>query len=71
MSARCVRELADASGNSLPTVTHQFIPDDAGDRIPLSVDIGRALGPSLYLRLGEIFDRRTSPSMIGGLTFDL
>ncbi|MBE9156747.1 DUF4114 domain-containing protein [Nodosilinea sp. LEGE 06152] len=63
--------VADASGGSLPIVTHQFITDEAGDRIPLTVGTGRAIGPGIYLRIEDAFSGQTSPSVIGGLKFDL
>ncbi|PSR17676.1 hypothetical protein C8255_11315 [filamentous cyanobacterium CCP3] len=63
--------VADASGGSLPIVTHRFITDEAGDRIPLTVGTGRAIGPGIYLRLEDTFSGQTSPSVIGGLKFDL
>lgn len=63
--------VADASGGSLPIVTHQFITDEAGDRIPLTVGTGRAIGPGIYLRLEGGFSSQVSPSVVGGLKFDL
>ncbi|MGG6241329.1 hypothetical protein ACQ4N7_22115 [Nodosilinea sp. AN01ver1] len=63
--------VADASGGSLPIVTHRFITDEAGDRIPLTVGTGRAIGPGIYLRLEDAFSGQTSPSVIGGLKLDL
>ncbi|MEO1068854.1 MAG: hypothetical protein AAFW95_07000, partial [Cyanobacteria bacterium J06638_6] len=63
--------IADASGGSLPIVTHRFVTDESDDRIPLAVGTGRAIGPGIYFRLEGGFSGQTSPSVVGGLKFDL
>lgn len=66
-----VTMLADANGEPLPIETYQFAYDEAGERIIETVGTGQPVGPGVYLRVEDEFNRDGGLSIFGGLKFDL
>ncbi|WOD39976.1 hypothetical protein [Nodosilinea sp. E11] len=64
-------QLANADGQPLPVGTYQFVYDEAGDRILETVGTGRPVGPGIYLRVEDEFNRDGGLSVFGGIKFDL
>jgi hypothetical protein len=58
-------------GEVIQVAANQFRYDEAGQRLPATVGTGRSTGPSLFLRVEDVFGDQESVSVAGGLKFAL